>query len=492
MLYWNPEAPETQFFFNDRDPETGRVFCVLFDIARGENGRRVKEYRFPDVSIGNSGVAQRGGSFLGLNYGRLSRLRPVTGYPDAHDWTRGVNHPTDDGLFRVNVHTGAKQLLVSYRRIADQLRDTHPAIDGQALFLNHTLWNRDDDRIFFYARADFEAEKSKRLDALFVVNPDGSGLRLLPVHLGGHLEWESGHRLIGLRGDRIALYDTDRLEFVADLGTPALLGDANGDKALAPGGDWLVNGFRVGRLNTYALLRRSDLTCLRSRGFDQHGWLGGPLRVDPAPCWNRDGTQILFSSIAEDAAGNAPAFHDHAGRNRPRHGPGRHPHPLRSEPRASPGGAGRGSRSFRGKQELAQEEDLGVLRIHAVLPPVEAVPFAAEPDVPYRHAVAPDRGDDPLRLLNLDARIVLAVDDQKRPPDLLGVLQRRDGAKELPCLRIALIAELGPPARDRAVKGIARGRSRGWRYPRYRSPPGADGCSASGRQGPCSRRRSRP
>ena len=219
---------------------------------------RVKEYRFPDVSIGNSGVAQRGGSFLGLNYGRLSRLRPVTGYPDAHDWTLGVNHPEDDGLFRVDAHTGEKQLLVSYRRIADQLRASHPAIADQALFLNHTLWNRDDDRIFFYARADFEAEKSKRLDALFVVNPDGSGLRRLPLHLGGHLEWDSGHRLIGLRGDRIAVYDTDRLEFVADLGTPAVLGDANGDKALAPGGDWLVNGFRVGRLNTYALLRRSD------------------------------------------------------------------------------------------------------------------------------------------------------------------------------------------------------------------------------------------
>ena len=26
MLYWNPEAPETQFFFNDRDPETHQVF----------------------------------------------------------------------------------------------------------------------------------------------------------------------------------------------------------------------------------------------------------------------------------------------------------------------------------------------------------------------------------------------------------------------------------------------------------------------------------
>jgi hypothetical protein len=32
MMYWNPEAPETQFFFNDRDPKTHEVFCVLFDV----------------------------------------------------------------------------------------------------------------------------------------------------------------------------------------------------------------------------------------------------------------------------------------------------------------------------------------------------------------------------------------------------------------------------------------------------------------------------
>ena len=175
MLYWNPEAPETQFFFNDRDLATGPRFLR----ALRHHPRR-KWWTRPGVSVPRCFAlatvdAQRGGSFLGLNYGRLSRLRPVTGYPDAHDWTTGVNHPEDDGLFRVDAHTGEKQLLVSYRRIADHLRQSHPASANQALFLNHTLWNRDDDRIFFYARADFEAENSKRLDVLIVVNPDGTG-----------------------------------------------------------------------------------------------------------------------------------------------------------------------------------------------------------------------------------------------------------------------------------------------------------------------------
>ncbi len=47
MLYWNPEAPDTQFFFNDRDPNDGTLFTVLFDISRGKNGERIREFRFP-------------------------------------------------------------------------------------------------------------------------------------------------------------------------------------------------------------------------------------------------------------------------------------------------------------------------------------------------------------------------------------------------------------------------------------------------------------
>ncbi len=46
MLYWNPKAPETQFFFNDRDPSTHKVFTVLFEISQGPKGRRIREYRF--------------------------------------------------------------------------------------------------------------------------------------------------------------------------------------------------------------------------------------------------------------------------------------------------------------------------------------------------------------------------------------------------------------------------------------------------------------
>ncbi len=68
--------------------------------------------------FGNSGVAQRGGYFLGLNYGRMARLRPVTGYPGALDWNPGEAAPANDGVFIVEMATGAKRLLVSFADLA--------------------------------------------------------------------------------------------------------------------------------------------------------------------------------------------------------------------------------------------------------------------------------------------------------------------------------------------------------------------------------------
>lgn len=300
MLYWNPENPENQFFFNDRDPETHQTFCVLFDISIGDHGKRIAEFRFPDTPFSNSGVAQNGGYFLGINYGRLARLRPVTGYPGAFDWTaEQKSHPTNDGIFKVNAATREKQLLVSFAQLADTLRPTRPDVDQKELFINHTLWSRDDSRIYFFVRGDFEVP-GKRLDVPFVMNSDGSQLQMLSQHIGGHPEWESGHVLIG-RSDKDQIrFDTERQEIVGRLGTPEIFPDPNGDVALSPDGELFVNGHSKSGKNYYTILRRRDGTWTRTVGLDKGGFSSGELRIDPSPCWNRRSNQILMVAIDED------------------------------------------------------------------------------------------------------------------------------------------------------------------------------------------------
>lgn len=305
MFYWNPEAPGTQFFFNDRDPQDGSLLTVLFDVSQGDGGRRVREYRYPDSPVANSGVAQQGGSFLALNYGRLARLRLVTGYQGCADWSEEVNAPENDGIFLVDVASGARSLLVSYRQLRDAVdRREYPEIDDYALFINHTLWNRAGTRVYFYLRANFRSPLT-RVNIPFSINTDGTGLTQHPL-LGGHPEWDDGMVIIGADGDRQVRYDTSTGQILGTIGPPGTFANPEGDIALSPDRRWFVNGHKTGSKKTgqatvFTFYDRQDGRVIRTRGFSIGKWTGGALRIDPAPCWNRDGNQILFGALDESS-----------------------------------------------------------------------------------------------------------------------------------------------------------------------------------------------
>jgi hypothetical protein len=295
MFYWNPASPATQFFFNDREVGSGKVYTVLYDI---EAGRRIREYRFDDTPIGNGGVAADGSAWLGLNYGRLARLRPVTGYPGALDWSQDEPAPDRDGLFKVDIETGARQLLVSYRQLESKLREHDPELKHDGLFINHTLWNRDSDRIYFFVRAGWNGKKGKRVNVPCSIHADGTGLAVQDF-IGGHPEWAEGSLLIGRQGKKQILYDVATKTVVGQWGDPEIFPDPEGDIALSPDGQWFVNGHKQDDRNYYTVYRRSDGAHSRSEGISK-GSYGGNIRIDPAPRWNRTGDAILVPGIADN------------------------------------------------------------------------------------------------------------------------------------------------------------------------------------------------
>jgi hypothetical protein len=296
MIYWNPEQPGAQFFFNDRDPKTGKAFTALYDITEK---KRVREFRFDAAPVANGGVKQDGGAFAAINYARMARLRLVTGYPGAWDWTEGVNHPKDDGLFIVDVRTSARRLIVSFAQMRDALIMKYPTVAEKALFLNHTLWNREGDRLFFFVRADFDDTK-RRINVPMTVRPDGSELTEQRVFIGGHPEWDFKSRMIGEVDSKLVLYDTSTQQVVQTIGGPEIFRDAEGDTALSADGKWIVNGATTGATMHYTILRRSDGAFLRTKDFSRAGYTRGELRIDPAPCWNRSGDRFAFPALASD------------------------------------------------------------------------------------------------------------------------------------------------------------------------------------------------
>lgn len=132
------------------------------------------------------------------------------------------------------------------------------------------------------------------------MNADGTGLRA-PVHfIGGHPEWEVGHRMIGASGTDQIVYDTDAQQVVGKIGSPQIIPKPGGDVALSPDGKWFVNGYREKGSNYYTILRLADGAWVRTGGFDQSGYTSGDLRLDPGPLWSRDSSQLLVPGLAKD------------------------------------------------------------------------------------------------------------------------------------------------------------------------------------------------
>jgi hypothetical protein len=293
MFYWNPLAPETQFYFNDRDIVSGKVFTVLYDIKQQQ---RVMEYRFNDTPIGNSGVAATGSGWLGLNYGRLARLRLVTGYPGAQDWSKDEVAPENDGIFFVDMETGEKRLLVSYQQLEIKLKERDPELEHDGLFINHTLWNRNSDLVYFFVRAGWNGQGGKRINTPFSIRADGTSLTMHDIHIGGHPEWAEGSYLIGKQGKNQILYDVDQKKIIGQIGSPEIFPDPEGDIYLSPDQNLLVNGHKMGTENFYTVFRRSDGVYVRSKGISK-GTLSGDIRIDPSPQWNRTNDAILVTGI---------------------------------------------------------------------------------------------------------------------------------------------------------------------------------------------------
>ena len=298
MFYWNPEKPATQFFFNDRDPQTGKVFTVLYDIKAG---RRIREFKFEDTPVGNSGVCPAGKSFLAINYARMARLRPVTGYRDAADWTVGKAAPGDDGIFVVDIRSGEKRLLVSFATLDAELNKKGFVTNGEPLFINHTLWNRDGEYVYFYVRGGWQAgqDRKKRIDVICTIKSDGTDLYAGHNFIGGHPEWGAGHQIIGSMNGKQVIYDVLEKKLIGTIGTPEAIPSPEGDISLSPDGKWFVNGFSREGKNYYNILRLADGLWVRTEGIDK-GAYEGDIRIDPSPRWNRKSNQILVDGITEN------------------------------------------------------------------------------------------------------------------------------------------------------------------------------------------------
>ncbi len=196
MLRWWDESGEETLLFNDR--EAGRDAELVARVV-GLDGVERRRVAGPVLAVAADG---RWG--LSLSMGRVNSVRFEYGYAGEADAFAAEPAPSGDGVFRVDMHTGERRLIVPL----SSLRVT-PAERGNADepfgYVNHLMFNRSGGRFCFVHR--YERTDGIVQTRLFTSDMDGEDVRLLMSGMVSHYDWRDDETILAWAGFRKLLGD---------------------------------------------------------------------------------------------------------------------------------------------------------------------------------------------------------------------------------------------------------------------------------------------
>ena len=139
MLQWLPGS-KNQIIWNDR--QDNRFVCHILNVFTGK--KRTLPYPIYTISPdGRTAVAP--------DFRRIQDMRPGYGYSGLPDPNKDDLAPKDSGIFRIDLETGKKDLIISIADIAK-----FGQIPGEPKepkhYFNHLLFNTDSSRFIFLHR----------------------------------------------------------------------------------------------------------------------------------------------------------------------------------------------------------------------------------------------------------------------------------------------------------------------------------------------------
>ncbi|MBV7330415.1 hypothetical protein KFU94_19645 [Chloroflexi bacterium TSY] len=239
---------------------------------------------------------------IGLNFARMRYCRKVVGYANDHYQTETlIPRPTDDGLFLLNLQTGASRLLLSLADLTEIL--AVPELLNQPHWFNHVLFNTDGSRLLFFCRV--AKPEGGHLSSLWTINPDGTELDC-QIPFGNrvsHFAWQDPERIIVTTdaiGDMQFVCLLDRQQTITPFGKGLFPPD--GHFGFSPDYRWIVcdtypnNPQRLARLFLYDVAGNTMTTIGEFRHAPH---ITGDWRCDLHPRWSPDGSMVSFDSVHE-------------------------------------------------------------------------------------------------------------------------------------------------------------------------------------------------
>jgi len=290
MLHWHPADPEHLFTHNDRRDD--RFVGVVRHTQLGEQAvlERPIYALMPD-----------GTTAFSLNFARLATHRPGYGYAGVVDPHADDPHPAEDGIWRLDLSSGAAELVVSVAQLA--ARDPKPSMAGAWHYLNHIQPSRGGARIAFFHIWHRDAKQWEV--RLYTCRPDGSDLTcLLDTGFISHYDWRDDDTILvwANRPDAAPRF------LLLSHAAPGfrVFGDAelkeDGHCTFSPDGRWVLNDTYPDehQMRTLMLVRTADarrIDIARLHSPKARWW--GEIRCDLHPRWSRDGCQICVDSVHE-------------------------------------------------------------------------------------------------------------------------------------------------------------------------------------------------
>ena len=286
MVHWLGNRPEIVY----NDLVEGSLKAVVLNVATGV--RRVLPRPITSVSRDGTWAAC-------ISFGRLNTTRPGYGYPGVEDPFADDPHPKEDGLWRMDMATGACKLIAS---LDDVYRVSPPPekYADKPLWMNLVIVSPDGRHVASLSR--YYRERGWAT-SLFTVAADGSDPRcVIPYEWGGsHFDWADGERLIittrlhGKRGGHVIF--TNGEEDHRLLAPEVLKHD--GHCHVSPDGRWMVtDSYPMGQARMqhfYMLDMKTEEVALLGRFHEPENYRGH-YRCDLHPRWSRDSNRICIDS----------------------------------------------------------------------------------------------------------------------------------------------------------------------------------------------------
>jgi hypothetical protein len=239
MLQWRP-GTESEVVWNDREGD--RHVCRVLDVKTG----KARTLSRPIYALSPDGEWA-----VTADFARIQTMRPGYGYQGIPDPCANVKAPRESGIWRVNMRSGASELVVSLADVAAMPHNGQDVRNNWHYF-NHLLVNTDGSRFIFlhrWRKPDASGNKATGgfTTRMFTANMDGSDLCILdPSGHTSHFIWRDPQHVCAWtrpKGRKAAFYlFKDRTKEVEIVGEKAMT--RNGHNTYLPvgsGTEWILN-----------------------------------------------------------------------------------------------------------------------------------------------------------------------------------------------------------------------------------------------------------